>query len=141
MRTFKQFLISMKNYRFRVIISVVLAVGSAVLTIFIPKILGDMTNIAVETYPNIDFAAVAQKAIIVVVLFVVAAGLNYAQAYILTIVAARYTQELRNKISLRLRGYQFHILININTVTLCRECQMTLMYWRLRCRKKLLMYL
>ncbi|MBQ2660796.1 ABC transporter ATP-binding protein [Candidatus Saccharibacteria bacterium] len=98
MRTFKQFLISMKNYRFRVIISVVLAVGSAVLTIFIPKILGDMTNIAVETYPNIDFAAVAQKAIIVVVLFVVAAGLNYAQAYILTIVAARYTQELRNKI-------------------------------------------
>ena len=98
MRTFKQFLISMKNYRFRVIISVVLAVGSAVLTIFIPKILGDMTNIAVETYPNIDFAAVAQKVIIVVVLFVAAAGLNYAQAYILTIVAARYTQELRNKI-------------------------------------------
>lgn len=98
MRTFKQFLISMKNYRFRVIISVILAVGSAVLTIFIPKILGDMTNIAVETYPNIDFAAVAQKAIIVVVLFVAAAGLNYAQAYILTIVAARYTQELRNKI-------------------------------------------
>lgn len=98
MRAFKVFAVSIKNYRFRILISVILAVGSAMLGIFIPKLLGDMTNIAIDTYPNIDFGAIISKVIIVIVLFAVSAVLNYLQGFILAVVAAKYTQELRNKI-------------------------------------------
>lgn len=98
MHAFLGFLVSIKHYRVGLIASIILAVGSSVLGIFIPKILGDMTNIAVNTYPNIDFTAIIQKALIAVALFVGAAILNYLQAYILTIVSAKYIQELRNKI-------------------------------------------
>ena len=98
MKAFKKFLASIKKYRFLIILSIILAISSAVLGIFIPKILGDMTNIAIETYPNINFGAVLSKVWLVVGLFVGSAVLNYAQAYILTIVSAKYTRGLRNQI-------------------------------------------
>ena len=84
-KAFARFLMSVKKYRGWLILSVVLAVGSATLGIFIPKILGDMTNIAVDTYPNIDFGTIIGKVWLVVGLFVASAILNYAQAYILTV--------------------------------------------------------
>ena len=98
MKTFKEFLASLKRYRFWIVTSIILAVGSAVLSIFIPKILGDMTNIAVNTYPDIDFGAILGLVWLVLGLLVGSAALNYAQAYILTIVAAKYTRDLRNQI-------------------------------------------
>ncbi|MBR2841255.1 ABC transporter ATP-binding protein [Candidatus Saccharibacteria bacterium] len=97
-KAFKQFLSSIKKYRGWVILAIVLAVGSATLSIFIPKILGDMTNIAVNTYPEIDFDAILQLVGLVAGLLVGAAALNYAQAYILTIIAAKYTRDMREKI-------------------------------------------
>ena len=96
-RAFLKFLDSIKKYRGLLILSVVLAMGSAVLGIFIPKILGDMTNIAVDTYPNVDFGAIIGKVWLVVGLFVSSAILNYIQAYILTIVSTKYTRDLRNQ--------------------------------------------
>lgn len=97
-RSFARFLTSIKKYRGWILLSIILAIGSATLSIFIPKILGDMTNIAVDTYPNIDFGTIVGKVWLVVGLFVGSAILNYAQAYILTVVTAKYTRELRNKI-------------------------------------------
>ena len=97
-KAFARFLVSVKKYRGWLILSVILAVGSATLGIFIPKILGDMTNIAVDTYPNIDFGTIVGKVWLVVGLFVGSAVLNYAQAYILTVVTAKYTRGLRNQI-------------------------------------------
>ena len=98
MKSFKRFLSSIKKYRWWIILSIILAVGSAVMGIFIPKILGDMTNIAIDTYPNIDFDEIISKVWLVVGLFVGSAILNYAQAYILTVVSAKYTRGLRNQI-------------------------------------------
>ena len=98
MRAFKAFLKSIKKYRGWIIVSIILAVGSATLSIFIPKILGDMTNIAVDTYPDIDFGAILQLVGLVAGLLIGAAALGYAQAYILTIVAAKYTRDLRGQI-------------------------------------------
>jgi ATP-binding cassette subfamily B protein len=98
LKSFARFLVSIKKYRGLIILSIILAIGSAMLSIFIPKILGDMTNIAVDTYPNIDFGIIMGKVWLVVGLFIASAVLNYAQAYILTIVTAKYTRELRNKI-------------------------------------------
>lgn len=98
LKSFARFLVSIKKYRGLIILSIILAIGSAMLSIFIPKILGDMTNIAVDTYPNIDFGIIMGKVWLVVGLFIASAVLNYAQAYILTVVTAKYTRELRNKI-------------------------------------------
>ena len=95
----KEFLSSIKPYWFSIIFSILLSVGSATLGLFIPKLLGDMTNIAVETYEGgIDWGAISGKAITVVILFCASAALNYAQAFILAVVSANYTKDLRNKI-------------------------------------------
>ena len=96
--TFKQFLVSIKRYRFSIIVSIILAIASAVTGLFTPKILGDMTTIAYETYPNVDFVTIGSKAIIVIVLFLISAALNYAQAFILGIVSAKYTRDMRERI-------------------------------------------
>ena len=97
-QSFKIFLKSIRGYRFSIIVSIVLTVGSAILGLFIPKILGDMTTIAVTTYPEMDWSALGSKAILVIALFVGSAVLNYVQAYILAVVSAKYTKELREKI-------------------------------------------
>lgn len=94
----REFSHSVKPYIAPIILSIIIAVGSAVLGIFIPKLLGDMTNIAVNSYPEIDFAAISGKAILVVILFASSAVLNYAQAFILAVVSAHYTKDLREKI-------------------------------------------
>ena len=96
--SFKVFLKSIRGYRSQILISVTLAVGSAMFGLFIPKILGDMTTIAVNSYPDLDWSALGSKAILVIVLFVVSAILGYIQAYILAIVAAKYTKGLREQI-------------------------------------------
>lgn len=97
-KIFKLFVKSMRGYKFSVILSVLLAIGSAVLGIFIPKILGDMTNVAVNTYPNIDYSAILLKVIIIIGLFVASAVLNYVQAYVLAVATAKYTAGLREQI-------------------------------------------
>ena len=94
-KAFKQFLHSIRKYRWWVFLSIMLAIGSVTLSIFIPKILGDMTNIAVNTYPEIDFNAILAQVWLVLGLLLGSAALNYAQAYILTIIAARYTRDMR----------------------------------------------
>lgn len=95
---FKLFLKSIKEFRFLIVVSIVLTVGSAIFGLFIPKILGDMTTIAVNSYPNLDWGALGNKAIIIIVLFLISAALNYAQAFILAVVSAKYTKKLREQI-------------------------------------------
>lgn len=96
--SFKVFLKSLGRHKWPIIIAIILTVGSAVLGLFIPKLLGDMTNIAVESYPELDWTRLGQKAVTAIVLFVASAILNYGQAYILAVVSARYTKELRERI-------------------------------------------
>lgn len=97
-QSFKVFLKSIKGYRAPITIAVLLTIASAILGLFIPKILGDMTTIAVESYPNLDWSALSAKAILAIVLFVASAALNYGQAYILAVVSAKYTKSMREKI-------------------------------------------
>ncbi|MBP5512867.1 ABC transporter ATP-binding protein [Candidatus Saccharibacteria bacterium] len=94
----KEFRRSIKPYAWPIVLSILLAVGSAMSGLFIPKLLGDMTNVAVETYPEIDWGIISSKAITVIILFCVAAALNYAQGFILAIVSANYTKDLRTKV-------------------------------------------
>lgn len=96
--SFKVFLLSIRKYRWWILLAVLLTVGSAVLGLFIPKILGDMTTIAVETYPDMDWSALGGKALLAIGLFTASALLGYGQAYILAVVSAKYTKELREQI-------------------------------------------
>ena len=97
-QSFKVFLKSIRGYRIPIVSAVLLTVGSAVFGLFIPKILGDMTTIAVNSYPDLDWTALGEKAVLAITLFIISAILNYAQAYILAIVSAKYTKEMREKI-------------------------------------------
>lgn len=94
----KEFRRSIKPYLFPIIISIIFAVVSALLALFIPKILGDMTNVAVNTYPNIDWGTISGKAISVILLFIGAAFFSYLQAFILAVVSANYTKDLRSEV-------------------------------------------
>lgn len=96
--TFKVFVRSLKGYRLPIVIAIILMVGSALFGLFIPKILGDMTTIAVESYPELDWGALGGKAILIIVLFLISAALSYGQAYILAVVTAKYTKGLREQI-------------------------------------------
>ena len=98
MDSFKVFLKSIKKYRFLILTSVLLTVGSAILGLFIPKILGDMTTIAVDSYPDLDWTALGGKAILIISLFCASSLLGYGQAYILAVVSAKYTKDLREQI-------------------------------------------
>jgi len=90
---------SLKKYRLAILIAIIISMSASVVGIFIPKILGEMTNIAVNTFEaGIDFETIGGKAILVIVLLVIAGILNYTQGFILTIVSAKYTEMLRNKI-------------------------------------------
>ncbi|MDO4747142.1 MAG: ABC transporter ATP-binding protein [Candidatus Saccharibacteria bacterium] len=96
--SFKVFLKSIRKYRFAILICVLLTISSAVLGLFIPKILGEMTTIAVSSYPDLDWSALGGKAILIIALFVSSAILGYIQAYILAVVSAKYTKDLREQI-------------------------------------------
>ena len=99
--SWKAFFKSIKGYRFKILFCVLLSVGSAILGLFIPKILGDMTTIAADNFRNsqeLNWPLLSQKAIVAIILFSSSALLNYGQAYILAVVSARYTKELRERI-------------------------------------------
>ena len=97
-KAWKNVLGSTKKYRLPIIISIFLAISSAVVGLFTPKILGDMTNVAVDTYPDIDFNTIGGLVILAIVLFIISGILNYIQAYILAVVSAKYTRDLRKAI-------------------------------------------
>ncbi len=97
-QSFKVFVKSIGHHKVPIIIAIILTVGSAILGLFIPKILGEMTTIAVETYKDLDWATLGQKAITIIILFCASAALNYGQAYILAITSAKYTKEIRERI-------------------------------------------
>ncbi len=94
----KRFIKSIKQFRVLLIIALVFTIGSAVLGLFIPKILGEMTTIAVNSYPDLDWSTLSEKAILSIVLFCGSAILNYGQAYILAVITAKYTKHLRSQI-------------------------------------------
>lgn len=114
----KVFLKSLGPWRIPIAISVVLAIAATVCSIFGPKILGNMTNYAVEDYSTavmqaqvqgktlgsdelaaaINWGRIGWLAIVLIILYIVSAILNYIQGAILSIVSARYAKKMRAQI-------------------------------------------
>ncbi len=97
----KTLLKSLKPYRFPIIIAIVFAITSIILNLLSPKILGNITNSAVESISktgSLDLAPIKNYALQLIVIYLVVATLSYFQSYILGKMTAKYTEKLRTKI-------------------------------------------
>lgn len=115
-KSMMRFLKTLKPYAFPIIGAIILAIGAVLCSIFGPKILGQMTDVAVESYqeaitqnggdlPNaetlkaaLDWGKLGSLAIILIILYVASAILNYVQGVIFSVVSARYAKRLRAQI-------------------------------------------
>ena len=78
-----------------------LAVSSVTLVVLAPKILGSATNVIVDgvvSGKGIDFDELARILLLVLTIYVVAAGLAYSQAYVLAGVVQRAMYRLRSDV-------------------------------------------
>ena len=97
----KRFLASIKRWRVAFLLVIVLSATATGLTIFGPKLLGNITTIAVTSLQDagvIDWQPIIQIVITLIILFIISAVISYVQGIILTIISARYTNSLREQI-------------------------------------------
>ena len=96
-----RFLASLKKHRLSLLIICILAAISTALTIFGPKILGNMTTSALESIMStgkINWEPIINSAITLLLLYIISAVISYIQEFILAIISARYTAHLRSQI-------------------------------------------
>ncbi len=112
----KRFAASLKPWLIPIMIAVILAVGATICSIFGPKILGQMTDSAIEDYKSafvtaggkipsseeianaFNWGKLGGLAFTLIALYLVSAVLNYIQGVILARVSARYAQKTRASI-------------------------------------------
>lgn len=115
-KSLNRFLAMLKPWAIPIVIAMILSVSATVCSIFGPKILGDMTNTAVE-----DFARVTQEnggqipdaetmahslnwdklgsfAWTLILLYAASAILNYIEGVIFSVISARFAERVRGKI-------------------------------------------
>lgn len=111
----KHTLASLKHWVMPILIAIILAAGATVLSIFGPKILGQMTNTAVEDYQAayvatggqptpeqlnqaIDWGKLGSLVVLLIGLYLGSAVLNYIQGVILSVVSAHYARKMRSQV-------------------------------------------
>lgn len=96
-----RFIKSLKPFRWRIILGIALTIASSILSIFGPKLLGNMTNSAVSSFSetgHIDWSPLIAIAIELIILYVASGICGYLQDIIFGIITAHYTQKLRLEI-------------------------------------------
>ena len=97
----RRFLASIKRWRVALIAVCILAIISTALTIFGPKILGNMTTSAITSITQsgaIDWEPIINSAITLIILYVSSAAISYIQEFILAYASAKYTNVLRSEV-------------------------------------------
>lgn len=92
---------SLKPWLPYIIIATILTILSSILSIFGPKILGNMTTDAVSSlskHGEINWSSISNSALLLIILFLFASGFAYLKEIIFGIMTARYTKKLRQKI-------------------------------------------
>lgn len=95
------FLASLKPWRISLIVIIFLSIVSTALTIFGPKLLGNMTTSATSSLAStgsIDWAPIISNLTILIILYVSSATIGYIQEFILANLSAKYTAHLRQQI-------------------------------------------
>ena len=96
-----KFLKSLQPYKWSFIVICILATVATALTIFGPKILGNMTTSATESLERsgkIDWQPITNSLITLIIVYVVSSIISYIEGFIQTIVTARYAKKLREDI-------------------------------------------
>ncbi len=92
---------STRPHLFLLITVSVLAIISTTLTIFGPKILGNMTTSAVASLQSthqIDWQPIKNSALLLIVLYTASAIIGYIQNFLISVFSAKYAGSLRSKI-------------------------------------------
>ncbi|MBQ8996940.1 ABC transporter ATP-binding protein [Candidatus Saccharibacteria bacterium] len=100
-KAFRLFLGSLKSFRLTIVFALIFALVTNVLTLFTPKLLGNMTNSAVADLSagnSIDFAPIRQVVLQLIVIYLIVAVLTYFEHYLLARATAFYTKHLRESI-------------------------------------------
>lgn len=105
--TLKRLIRYLKPHRYRLLAVLIAAILSTVFTIVSPKILGQATTKIFEgmldlSGAGIDFEAIWQIIVILIVLYVVSALFGYLQQYIMAGVAQRTVYDLRKEVNHKL---------------------------------------
>lgn len=100
-KSLKQISLSMKKYLPFLIIAIICILAYVIISVISPNVLSDLTNTitAGSTNQNIDMDKLAHYGIILVILYVSSAVLNFISSFIMTSVSQRYTQSLRKQIT------------------------------------------
>ena len=105
-KTLKQLLSYLKDYKIAMFFVILFAIGSTVLTIIGPKILGNMTteifNGLIRKISNsggIDFNVINHTVLILVILYIISALCSGIQGVIMSSVSNDISYRLRNKLS------------------------------------------
>ncbi len=115
-KTVKQFLAVLSRWRWQILVALMLSVASTVCGVFGPKILGDMTNVAVENFQGavaengghvpssdvlaaaIDWGKIGNLALVLIGLYLASAALSYIEGVIFARVSAQYAKRTRAEI-------------------------------------------
>ena len=105
-KSMKSLVLSLKKYRFIIIMALSFAVASTTFNVIAPNITKKLGEVLVEGeilirfgVGIIDMAKVAYYAVILIVMYGLSAVLNYAQGVIMAKITAKVTEKYRNDIS------------------------------------------
>ena len=104
----------LKTYKMFIIIALILAVAGSVLSIIAPNRLSSLTDeISTGLMGNMDLSKIKHIALILACMYIASALFNFIQGIIMTIIANKFAQNLRSRISkkinkLPLRYFDLH---------------------------------
>ena len=100
-KNLKKILSSMKKYWVGMIIAAILLTGSVVIAIYSPQVTSTLTNVINDNAlsQQVPLERVGQLAVLLLILYTSTMVFNFLSSYIMTTIAMRYSQMLRNQIN------------------------------------------
>lgn len=95
----QKLLTSIKPYYPAIVISILFSITASILSVVVPRLMGDITTIASETVATgLDWNAIREKAVITIIVLLFSSLTSYIEALILVQVTGNYTARLRSEI-------------------------------------------
>lgn len=113
----------LEKYKISLIFVFLFAILSTIFTIIGPKILGNATTLIYEgilgkisgTSSGIDFNAIGEILLLLLVLYIISAAFSYIQGFLMTNVAMKTTYRLRKEISIKINHVPLAYFDRIST--------------------------
>ena len=99
----KRLINELKDFRVLIVIALILAIMSSVLSIIAPDKLSELTDVITQgLIGNMDMEKVKNIAIFLAILYILSAGFNLIQSICMTHVANKFANKLRSRISTKI---------------------------------------